>query len=112
MVGCRMVRIHVRNRRRGVYRCNRFLVAAVPVDGLRGGVRLAGDGGVVGAVGLVDRHADRGGVPVLDELVVGLVPQTRPCYNQQDNYLNYTLWKKYSNFKNAHGKLQVSQLQM
>ena len=43
------------------------------VDVLGGGVGLLGHDGGVGAVGLVDRVGDGGGVAVLDDLVVGLV---------------------------------------
>ena len=40
---------------------------------LGSGMGLLGNDGSVGAVGLVDRVAHRGGVAVIDDLVVGLV---------------------------------------
>jgi len=50
-----------------------FFVTAVPMDRLRSSMGLASDRGMNSAVGLVNRDADRGGVPLLEHLVVRLV---------------------------------------
>jgi len=74
VVGSGMVGGVVGNGSGGVHSGHGLLVAvAVGVHRLRGGMGLAGDGGVVGAVRLVHRHGDGGGVAVLHDLVVRLV---------------------------------------
>merc|ERR1719317_1276623 len=50
-----------------------FFVTAIPMDRLRSSMGLASDRGMNSAVGLVNRDADRGGVPLLEHLVVRLI---------------------------------------
>ena len=55
----------------------RLFIATIPMDRLGSSVGLAGDRGMNGAVGLVNRDTDCRGIALLEHLVVTLVSNSK-----------------------------------